>query len=260
MMASRRSPDFVDSPELVSALQYARERGGTIIMHGYTHQYGAKTNPYDGTSGSDYEFYTAHVDAEKDVRLDGPVPEDSRQWAAERLAVGRGELQVCGPSLPDPAIFEFPHYTASAASYQAVNEAFGVRYDEGTYFSEQCPDGQCSTVRTLQVRPDWFSSTSPIRYATYTAVLSSRRTSEMSRSHSTTTPRAPRRTSSRPRMPSASCATASPAPCSTPSFRCHSWKPWSTESSVEGFHFVSPYEIASGDVQVADESELAPRG
>ena len=46
-------------------------------MHGYTDEYGAEIDPDDGTSGSDHEFYTAHVDAENSVRLDGPVPEDS---------------------------------------------------------------------------------------------------------------------------------------------------------------------------------------
>ena len=138
---------LVDVPELVDALKYARQRGGTIIMHGYSHQYESLANPYDGTSGGDYEFYTAHVDAQNFVQLDGPVPADSREWAANRLAVGRAEFVRAG--LPDPDIFEFPHYTASGPDYQAVNDAFGVRYDAGTYFAGQCPAGRCSTDQQI---------------------------------------------------------------------------------------------------------------
>ena len=51
--------------------------------------------------------------------------------------------------LPDPDIFEFPHYTASGPDYQAVNDAFGVRYDAGTYFAGQCPAGRCSTDQQI---------------------------------------------------------------------------------------------------------------
>jgi len=138
---------LVDVPELVDALKYARQRGGTIIMHGYSHQYESLANPYDGTSGGDYEFYTAHVDAQNFVQLDGPVPADSREWAANRLAVGRAEFVRAG--LPDPDIFEFPHYTASGPDYQAANDMFGVRYDAGTYFAGQCPAGRCSTDQQI---------------------------------------------------------------------------------------------------------------
>lgn len=137
---------LVDVPDLVDALRYAQDRGGTIVMHGYTHQYGTAPNPYHGASGADYEFYTAHVDTRNNVRLDGPVPEDSRRWAAERLAVGRAEFVRAG--LPDPGIFEFPHYTASGVDYQAVHAMFGVRYDHGTYFAGLCPGGRCSTTGT----------------------------------------------------------------------------------------------------------------
>lgn len=135
---------LVDVPALVDALKYARARGGSIVMHGYSHQLEALDNPYDGTSGGDYEFYAAHVDPQNYVQLDGPVPGDSRTWATDRLAVGRAEFVRVG--LPDPDIFEFPHYTASAVDYQAVHDMFGVRYDQGTYFAGQCPAGVCSTT------------------------------------------------------------------------------------------------------------------
>ncbi|KFU79297.1 DUF2334 domain-containing protein, partial [Amycolatopsis lurida] len=53
---------LVDSPALVDALHHAIRRGGTMIMHGYSHQFEEMANPYGGASSADYEFYTAIVD------------------------------------------------------------------------------------------------------------------------------------------------------------------------------------------------------
>ncbi len=133
---------LVDKPKMVQALMYATQHGGTILMHGYTHQYGDKRNPYTATSAEDFEFYQAHVNAENNVQLDGPVPGDSHDWAVERLSAGRGEFVRVG--LPDPDIFEFPHYTASMTDYRAVDQMFGVRYDQGSYFDGLCPKGNCA--------------------------------------------------------------------------------------------------------------------
>ncbi|MEV0899748.1 polysaccharide deacetylase family protein [Actinoplanes sp. NPDC049802] len=119
-------------PQVVAALRYMQSRGGTLLMHGYTHQYGTVANPYDGASGNDFEFYTAHVDAADRVIYDGPVREDSVAWATARM-VTSGALFVSA-GLGAPSIFEFPHYAASPADYQAVHRLFGKRYDRGLYF------------------------------------------------------------------------------------------------------------------------------
>jgi uncharacterized protein YdaL len=132
---------LIDKPKLVDTLKYATQHGGVILMHGYTHQYEDRRNPYTGTSGEDFEFYLAHVDAANNVQFDGPVPRDSENWATQRLSAGRGEFVRVG--LPDPDVFEFPHYTASKASYRAVHAMFGVRYDQGSYFDGVCPNGDC---------------------------------------------------------------------------------------------------------------------
>ncbi|MBP2323450.1 hypothetical protein JOF56_003835 [Kibdelosporangium banguiense] len=137
---------LADRPEMVRALRYMIDRGGTIVLHGYTHQFGDEPNPY-GVSAADYEFYRARLNDEKVVELLGPVPGDSVQWASERFARALGELALVG--LPDPAAFEFPHYTASAAGYQAATATFGVRYDRGSYFP-----GWCSTECGDIVRAD----------------------------------------------------------------------------------------------------------
>ncbi|MBB2944577.1 uncharacterized protein YdaL [Actinoplanes lutulentus] len=123
---------LASKPKVVAALKYMQSKGGTLIMHGYTHQYGAVANPYDGVSANDFEFYTAHVDANDSVIYDGPVTEDSVTWATTRMVSSGAVFLATG--LGAPKIFEFPHYAASPADYQAVNTLFGKRYDRGLYF------------------------------------------------------------------------------------------------------------------------------
>lgn len=119
-------------PQVVSALKYLRSRGGTLLMHGYTHQYTNVANPYDGVSGNDFEFYAAHVDASDRVVYDGPVPGDSALWTSSRLTASSLEFLLAG--LPQPTMFEFPHYAGSAVDYQVVASRFATRYDRGLYF------------------------------------------------------------------------------------------------------------------------------
>ncbi|WP_432988026.1 DUF2334 domain-containing protein [Dactylosporangium sp. CA-233914] len=123
-----------ESPQVVAALTDMRERGGTLIMHGYTHGFAGAANPY-GVSAEDYEFYRAHVDAAGAVQLDGPVPGDSAAWALDRLEAARREWVKAGLTPPD--IWEFPHYTASAVDYRAIATAPGIRarYEQVMYFN-----------------------------------------------------------------------------------------------------------------------------
>lgn len=135
-------------PLVVSALKYMQARGGTIIMHGYTHQYGTLPNPYDGQSGNDFEFYLAHVDASNTVVYDGPVPGDSKAWARGRMTSSALEFALAGLGIPN--IFEFPHYAGSAADYAAVREAgFAARYERGLYFSGQLAGGTINHSRVI---------------------------------------------------------------------------------------------------------------
>jgi uncharacterized protein YdaL len=122
-----------DRPAVVAAIRALLRLGGTIVGHGFTHQYGTTPNPYDGRSGSDYEFFRVDLDEEGQPRLLGPVPGDSRVWASGRIAAAAGEFAVAG--LPRPLIFEVPHYAASAEDYLAFASRFQARYDRGLYFS-----------------------------------------------------------------------------------------------------------------------------
>jgi uncharacterized protein YdaL len=131
---SQRNRDYTlaDRPLVVSALKYMQAKGGTLLMHGYTHQYSNVANPYDGISANDFEFYRAHVDASNNVVYDGPVAEDSTSWATGRITSSAGAFTKAG--LKTPTIFEFPHYAGSAVDYRAVTTAVGTRYDRGLYF------------------------------------------------------------------------------------------------------------------------------
>jgi uncharacterized protein YdaL len=108
--------------------------GGTMIMHGYTHQLDSgASNPYNGKSGDDFEFFMAHVDEQDYVRYDGPVPGDSFNWALGRMAASAWEFARAGLSVPK--IFEFPHYAGSAQDYKAAKSMFSVRYERALYFN-----------------------------------------------------------------------------------------------------------------------------
>jgi len=132
-------------PKVVAALRYMQQRGGTLIMHGYTHQYGTVANPYDGVSADDFEFYLAHVDAADTVVYDGPVAEDSVAWATGRMTAGA--LLFAAAGLGVPTTFEFPHYAASALDYQAANTLFAKRYDRGLYFPGVLRGGKLDYTR-----------------------------------------------------------------------------------------------------------------
>ena len=138
--------ELQDSPDVVSALKYMVDKGGELVMHGYTHQYKNQNNPYNGVSSEDFEFYAAHVDDGNAVVLDGPVADDSDSWALGRLASAQQAWERVG--LPKPVAWEFPHYAASQVDYQAISSRVPARYDRGLYFSGQL-SGQAQQPRSV---------------------------------------------------------------------------------------------------------------
>ena len=122
-----------DRPQVVAALRYMVSKGGTLLLHGYTHQYGAKPNPTDAVSGDDYEFFLAHVDSSNNVVMDGPVPDDSEAWAQQRI--DSAEAAIKAADLPIPTTFMFPENAGSAADYRAVATRFPTRYERSLYFA-----------------------------------------------------------------------------------------------------------------------------
>ncbi|GLZ30254.1 cell wall anchor [Lentzea sp. NBRC 105346] len=137
------SYSLASRPQVITALRYMQNRGGTLLMHGYTHQFGKIKNPYDGMSANDFEFYRAHIDPNDSVIYDGPVPGDSAAWMQGRINSSRTGFMLAG--FAAPTIFEPPHYAASAVDYQVIQNNFGKRYDRGLYFGGYCPNGACGT-------------------------------------------------------------------------------------------------------------------
>lgn len=121
-----------NAPTVVAALKYMQQKGGTIIEHGWTHQYRNISNPYGGASGDDFEFYRVTENADHSLTYVGPVPEDSTAWANNRFKQAANDFRAARLSVP--SIFEFPHYAASAIDYTAVAKAFSARYERSLYF------------------------------------------------------------------------------------------------------------------------------
>jgi uncharacterized protein YdaL len=121
-----------NKPALIAALRYMQSKGGVMIDHGWTHQYSNLRNPYNAVTGDDFEFFRVTENADHTLNYAGAVPEDSLAWVNGRLDAARMEFQAA--KLTAPAIFEVPHYAASALDYQAIAAQYGVRYERSLYF------------------------------------------------------------------------------------------------------------------------------
>jgi len=104
---------------LQELIKYMIKRGGTPILHGYTHQ-------HDSISGVDYEFW----DGEKDI----PFPEDDYTWASGRIASGIEQFEKALDYAP--VIWETPHYSASPNTYFALANYFNVIYERVMVFND----------------------------------------------------------------------------------------------------------------------------
>ncbi len=111
---------------LVAALQRAVERGGSIVQHGTTHQYGTVRNTNSAISGDDFEFWDrTHVRPFPALESEGVV--------MDRVAKGRALILHAGLT---PFAFEVPHYQASPLAYRAIARLYPVSYQEVSYYSD----------------------------------------------------------------------------------------------------------------------------
>jgi uncharacterized protein YdaL len=100
-----------DRPEFGKALRYMVSKGGTIVLHGCTHQ-------YRGQSCIDYEFW--------DGIADQPLFEDSEEYVQSRIEKA---LDECLKNGLYPLIWETPHYAASLFDYQIISRYFSTSYE-----------------------------------------------------------------------------------------------------------------------------------
>ena len=164
---------LAQAPELAAALRYLERKGGVLVGHGYTHQWDGASNPYNGVTGDDVEFFRVTEDDDGATKNVGPLPaDDSVEWAERRLVAANREFEAAG--LRAPRIFEFPHYTASARAYRAAARRFAVRWERGLYYG-----GVLSGVPSATTESS--ASSSRTSCATRTEARSSPRTSARSR-------------------------------------------------------------------------------
>ena len=101
-----------DKPDLVDALHYMVQNGGTIVMHGVTHQ-------YRGVTASDYEFW--------DENSNGVIRGETAEGISRKLDLGIQEFMKNGLY---PMLWETPHYTASFLLYQTIAKYFGAAMEQ----------------------------------------------------------------------------------------------------------------------------------
>jgi uncharacterized protein YdaL len=103
-----------ENPGLVAVLHKAVASGGTIILHGYTHQ-------YHGVTADDYEFW--------DGMRNGPRGDDSARLVRDKLAAALAE---CFRNEIYPVAWETPHYMASPRDYVEFGRVFSTLYEQST--------------------------------------------------------------------------------------------------------------------------------
>ena len=103
---------LTDKPEFVDAIRYMVEHGGTVAMHGATHQ-------YKGITAADYEFW--------DVYHGGPLQNESLEYVRTKVHTS---LEECIRNGIYPILWETPHYTASMITYDAVSDIFSSAMEQ----------------------------------------------------------------------------------------------------------------------------------
>ncbi len=131
-------PQFIkmtESPEFIETLKYMISKGGSLIMHGYTHQYNQIANPYFGISGSDFEFYRIQLDSTfTNIIFQGSIAEDSLEWVQSRVAAAEALFNEAGL---ETHIWETPHYHASLLDNQFFSSHFSAQIGRITYYDKE---------------------------------------------------------------------------------------------------------------------------
>ncbi|WP_213996190.1 polysaccharide deacetylase family protein, partial [Tepidanaerobacter syntrophicus] len=101
--------DLKDNKRFADCIKYMQDSGGSIVLHGYTHQI------HKDMPGEGFEFW----DGEKDQ----PLPVDMKKWVDERINAAIDECTEVGIG---PIAFEAPHYAASSEAYKNLKRYFST--------------------------------------------------------------------------------------------------------------------------------------
>ena len=135
---------LTDRPQVVEAIKYMLAKGGTLILHGYTHQLGDKRNPNDGQGGEDYEFLSVHYNAKHAIVYDGAPARNAAAWTRHRIGMALTAIRAAG--LPRPEFWQFPEYGASPAEYRVAASEFLARTDRDSYAQVRSGHAELQTL------------------------------------------------------------------------------------------------------------------
>ncbi|MGH4120142.1 DUF2334 domain-containing protein [Clostridium sp.] len=103
-----------EKSDFVNTILYMQNRGGSVILHGYTHQH------YTGvTTGEGFEFWD-HV-------KDSPLNLDVNKYIDDRIGSG---ISSCVENGIYPLGFEAPHYAMGSKGYLAIKKYFSTYVGE----------------------------------------------------------------------------------------------------------------------------------
>nr|WP_255437487.1 polysaccharide deacetylase family protein [Thalassobacillus sp. CUG 92003] len=127
-----------DSPELLKTLKYMQNNGGSMVLHGYTHQF------RQSETGEGFEFWDVEHDmpiyhgpdetVETKTIDDFDSPKAYEQHVSEQLdyersyiegKVTKGVQELTNYGL-HPLAFEAPHYTMSQNGYDVLSDYFST--------------------------------------------------------------------------------------------------------------------------------------
>jgi uncharacterized protein YdaL len=125
-----------DNPELIDVLRFMQDNGGSIIMHGYTHQF------YDSETGEGFEFWDVKTDQpirqpnheKPKTKDDFQSTEDYNKYVEKGKAfeekyikehIEKGITELVEAKLY-PIAFEAPHYTMSQKGYEILSHYFST--------------------------------------------------------------------------------------------------------------------------------------
>ena len=111
----------------------------SIVAHGLTHQFGNLDNPYNSLSGDDFEFYRVTINSDNSLNFLGAVPNDSSQWARNRMRVAKILLRF---TRFEAFAWEAPHYFATDADNRGIKSVFSTHYGRAVYFNNSGPAGR----------------------------------------------------------------------------------------------------------------------
>jgi hypothetical protein len=105
------TPEDPRAQEFIAAIHYLMSKGGTIGLHGYTHQMDL------GVTGASFEFSS-----------DPHAIESTVQYMAPRVDAALAAAKAAGIPV---AFWETPHYTASPEQYAYLESRFAIIYEPG---------------------------------------------------------------------------------------------------------------------------------